>query len=126
MPSTTKRRQVIGQTIPLAGIVGAAALLWLALGPDAQVHLDTARDLLLARDCVDGFGCHRAGAFTSFGGTIQGALWVDVLALALWLKLSLGTVRLLVVVLHALATSTVFFLACRFLSKTGALLAAAF
>jgi hypothetical protein len=45
----------------------------------APVHLDTARDLLLARDCALEFVCE--GPRSSFGGWSQGALWTRVLAL---------------------------------------------
>jgi hypothetical protein len=58
----------------------------------APIHLDTARDLLIARDCVIGVGCG-AGPRTSFGGWTQGALWSHVLELRELLGLGLGVLE---------------------------------
>ncbi|MGZ3453028.1 MAG: hypothetical protein ACXVEF_25700 [Polyangiales bacterium] len=58
----------------------AATLAVLALyGLHAPLHLDTARDLLIAKNCVLGPRCEGAGPTTSFGGLVQGALWSHVL-----------------------------------------------
>lgn len=54
----------------------------------APLHLDTARDLLLARDCVLGGHCPGMGPRSSFGELMQGALWSHLLEL--WQRLGLG------------------------------------
>lgn len=72
----------------LSGPLGAAGTFFLAtwclvstVRIHPAVHLDTARDLLLARDCVFGHECSGAGPRSSFGGWTQGALWSHVLEL---------------------------------------------
>ena len=47
----------------------------------APIHLDSGRDLLIARECAIGSHCPGAGAPTSFHGFFQGALWPRVLEL---------------------------------------------
>lgn len=59
----------------------AGTLALLSLFPiRPALHLDTARDLLLARDCVLAGHCG-AGPRSSFGGWTQGALWSHLLEL---------------------------------------------
>lgn len=72
------------------GYFGATWILVSVVRAHAVIHLDTARDLLIARDCVVGVACSGAGPRTSFGGWTQGALWSHVLELRELLGLGLG------------------------------------
>lgn len=64
----------------LAFFAGTWALL-AAFRTHAPLHLDTARDLLIARDCALGLHCPGAGPRSSFGGLLQGATWPRLLEL---------------------------------------------
>lgn len=87
-------RLTIGRGPAGAVAIAVCALLYLVpLGFDAPVHLDTARDLLLARDCVDAGRCHFAGPPASIGGLWQGALWIHVLEAARALHLRAAAVE---------------------------------
>jgi hypothetical protein len=78
------------------------AWLYLSVG-HAPAHLDTARDLLIARDCVERGECLRQGAFSSFGGLEQGAAWVHVLEMSMRAHVRVRNVEHLVWLLAALA-----------------------
>lgn len=72
----------------------------------ASVHLDTARDLLIARDCVEGLGCG-LGAPSSFGGWMHGALWSHLLELRMALGLGFVTLERVTHAMLALAAGLV-------------------
>ncbi len=75
------------------GYFAATWILVSAARVHATIHLDTARDLLIARDCVVDVACSGAGPRTSFGGWTQGALWSHVLELRELLGLGLGALE---------------------------------
>ncbi len=75
------------------GYFAATWILVSAARVHATIHLDTARDLLIARDCVVGVTCSGAGPRASFGGWTQGALWSHVLELRELLGLGLGALE---------------------------------
>ena len=80
----------------LGAPLGYFAATWILVSVvrvHATIHLDTARDLLIARDCVVGVACSGAGPRTSFGGWTQGALWSHVLELRELLGLGLGVLE---------------------------------
>src|SRR5271156_4451156 len=64
-----------------AAVVAVAAWL-LCVRAHAPVHLDTARDLLLARDAAEGLARGLAGPPSSFAHLVQGAAWIHVLEVA--------------------------------------------
>lgn len=87
---------------------GAATLALLSVLPiAAALHLDTARDLLIARDCVLGAHCAGAGPRSSFGGLMHGALWSHVLELREWFGLGIAAVELFVRGMIAVAAALV-------------------
>jgi len=69
-----------GRRASLAYFAGTWALLTV-FRAHAPLHLDTARDLLIARDCVLAGHCPGAGPRSSFGGLMQGATWPWLLEL---------------------------------------------
>ncbi len=77
---------------PLAWAAATLALC-LVLRERAPLHLDTARDLLIARECALGTHCPQAGPPTSFSGLSQGALWIRALEVRERLGLRLVTVE---------------------------------
>ena len=97
--------------MPLPHRPATAALLvavgyWLVLlvaVPAAFVHIDSTRDLLIARDCAELGHCAAAGATTSLANLRQGALWTNLLAAARLAGLSPAAVHHLLLVLHGLA-----------------------
>jgi hypothetical protein len=72
------------------------------------IHEDTARDLLLARDCVDAGRCAMAGPHASFAGLTQGALWGHLLEVCRTLGLALRGSRYVVLALHAASAALVY------------------
>lgn len=80
------------------------ALLWLLAG-GPLVHVDTTRDLLLARDCAELGRCAAGGATTSFAGLRQGALWPDVLSAARLVGLAPDLLHTLLLGLHAVVVA---------------------
>lgn len=60
----------------------AVAAWLLCARAHAPVHLDTARDLLLARDAAEGLARGLAGPPSSFAHLVQGAAWIHVLEAA--------------------------------------------
>ncbi|MCB9787726.1 MAG: hypothetical protein H6744_13670 [Deltaproteobacteria bacterium] len=107
----------------LATALAAFALLrWLV--PPPMLHVDTTRDLLLALDCLRGHPCD-AGPPATFGGLVQGALWIRVLALCHAAGLQPDGVQSLTLALHALATAVSWWALRRLASATAALAGAA-
>ncbi len=62
----------------ISGVIGT--LYCLALGPQARLSLDSVREMLIARDCVEGPACPSEGSPSSFSGLVQGGLWIRFLA----------------------------------------------
>lgn len=91
---------------PLAFFAGTWALLTL-FRVHAPLHLDTARDLLTARDCVFAGHCHGAGPRSSFGELMQGALWSHLLELHASLGLGLVALERVADLLIAAAAAVV-------------------
>jgi hypothetical protein len=81
----------------------AAGSLALYATPHAPLHMDTARDLLLARDCAAGIACHFTGPPASLGDVRQGGTWIHVLEACLALHLSTPAIEIVVWGLAALA-----------------------
>lgn len=78
--------------------------MWLlTAGP--LVHVDTTRDLLLARDCAELGRCAAGGATTSFAGLRQGALWPDLLAAARLAGVSADLLHTLLLCVHAVVVA---------------------
>jgi hypothetical protein len=95
-------------------VFGASFLLLeLWVGPP-PLHEDTARDLLIARDCVDAGRCAMSGPTTSFGGLTQGALWIHVLEVSRAAGLGLRGVRAIVLGLASAAAVLIAFTPRRF------------
>lgn len=69
---------------PALWFLVAFALLAYAAPPFSD-HPDTVRDLLQARDCVDGGHCVAGGAQASFGQLRSGAAWPATLVALRWL-----------------------------------------
>ncbi len=69
---------------------------------------DFARDLLIAKDCVAGAGCHTRGADTSFGGLLQGAGFNHLLSLLMLTGLSTDGIVSVVFALHGLSLLVMF------------------
>jgi hypothetical protein len=91
----------------------SAALLAVA-NPDAPVHQDTARDLLMARDCIDRGACAMHGATSTFLRLEQGALWIHLLEILRLAHASVHAVTLAVLAWRALACAVLFVTARRF------------
>lgn len=83
----------------------------------APLHLDTARDLLIARNCVEGIHCLHAGPNASFDGLLQGALWSHVLELRAFLGIGLVGLQRCLDVLLALGAALIPLIARRTLQK---------
>jgi len=96
-------RPVVRAALVFALSLGVLA--WL-VGPP-PLHEDTARDLLIARDCVDAGLSGMAGPRASFGGITQGAIWIHVLEACRALGFGLHAARGLVLVLLAAAATFV-------------------
>lgn len=84
------RRRILGAAAVYFG--GTLALVEL-FRVHAALHVDTARDLLLARDCAIGLHCSGAGPRSSFAGWMQGALWSHLLELRELLGLGLAALE---------------------------------
>jgi hypothetical protein len=96
---------------PAARVILVFALslgLLLLLVPPPPLAEDTARDLLLARDCVDAGLCGMAGPRASFGGFTQGAIWIHLLELCRFLGLGLRGARGFVLFLDALSAALLY------------------
>ncbi len=83
-------------------LVGGVWLLLALTWPLDAIHPDATRDLLAVRDCLELQRCDTAGPTSSWRAVHQGALWLDVLALArtFWTPWGVG---LAVALLNALA-----------------------
>jgi hypothetical protein len=88
LTGTSRRlRGVLRGAADLAFFAALAAFLHVALvrgtaGGEPALNGDTARDFLLARQCVEGEACVLKGAPTSAPGLSHGGMWVLHLALA--------------------------------------------
>lgn len=90
-----------------AGFFAATLGLLLVFRVHAEVNLDTARDLLIARDCTLGVHCSEAGPRSSFVALMHGALWSHVLELREAWGLGIAAIEVLVVVALAAAAALV-------------------
>lgn len=64
-------------------LVAGLAAAWMMLhGTRAPAHLDTSRDLVMAAECVAGPVCELTGPRASFHTLRQGAVWIELLAVA--------------------------------------------
>lgn len=88
-----------------AGFFAATLALLLVLRVHAELHLDSARDLLIARDCTLGIHCPAAGPRSSFVALMHGALWSHVLELREVLGFGIAAVELAVIVALAAAAA---------------------
>ncbi len=101
-----------------AAAVGLGAFLFLsAVTPPTAVTDDTARDLLLVRDCIDLSKCHTMGAPTSVAGFRQGAAWLDLLVLVRLLGGDVEASRRVVLALNALGVAAIFLAARRLMAS---------
>jgi hypothetical protein len=116
-PGGERRRRAID-----AALLSAVAWL-LYTRVHAPVHLDTARDLLIARDCVEGGACHFEGPLSSFARLAQGATWIHLLEAARWMGASVHAIEATVWGLTAVAAGIVCFLSGRSQGRAGALAA---
>lgn len=95
-------------TLARAAAFFAATLLLLGiLQVHAEIHLDTARDLLIARDCTLGRHCPESGPRSSFAGLMHGALWSHALELRERLGLGVAAFERAIAVALALAAALV-------------------
>lgn len=63
--------------LALAGVAALAFVVFArAAGTDVPVHPDTLRDLLFARDCVEGGRCHALGPQSGLAAVRHGTLWL--------------------------------------------------
>ena len=90
-------------TFPALAVAFGYWLVLLLAVPAAFVHIDSTRDLLIARDCAELGHCAAAGATTSLANLRQGALWTNLLAATRLAGLSPAVVHHLLLVLHGLA-----------------------
>ncbi|MFY0533298.1 hypothetical protein [Nannocystis pusilla] len=95
-----------GWRASLAYFAGTWALL-ASFRAHAPVHLDTARDLLIARDCALGGPCPGAGPRSSFGGLMQGTTWSRLLELREHLGWDLAAIERVADLLVACAAALV-------------------
>jgi hypothetical protein len=101
-----------------------AALFLLATASPAPLHSDTARDLLLARACVENASCASMGPPSSLAGFVQGATWIRVLSFARAHHGSILAVQRLALALLALAAGAMTLIAPRATNGFGRVLAA--
>ncbi len=99
-------------------------VLLLLMRAPVMSNADTVRDLLMARDCLDGSGCHSAGAPAGLGGFQQNASWIWILVGARLLHVGVAGLQVLGFAGAAVAASLVFVIARRFVSPGYALIAA--
>ncbi|WP_434426251.1 hypothetical protein [Nannocystis pusilla] len=104
----------------LAYFAGTWALL-ASFRAHAPVHLDTARDLLIARDCALGGACAGAGPRSSFAGLVQGTTWSRLLELREHLGWDLAAIERVADLLVACAAALVPLVARRLGAPTNAL-----
>lgn len=89
----------------------------------AHPHLDTARDILIARDCIDGARCSHAGAPSTFHDLVHGALWIRLLELRERIGLGLAALQRIVDLLLAGASAVIPILSVRAVRRRAGLLA---
>ena len=104
------------------GVAGSCFAYFQWLGLRSPIWLDVHRELLLARDCLEGYGCHFSGSPSSFSGLVQGAFLIHFLAFCQWFDLSINAMQNLMLLLHALAAGLFFLTMFRFISSRTALL----
>jgi hypothetical protein len=107
----------------LEGSLFAAAAWLLYTRVHAPVHLDTTRDVLIARDCVEGGKCHFEGPLSSFARLAQGATWIHLLEAARWTGASVHAIEAIVWGLAGIAAGLVYFLAGDLHGRRGAVAA---
>ena len=73
----------------------------------ATIHLDTARDMLIARDCTWGARCWGIGASSSFPDVVHGAAWIHALQIRDGLSVSITSFQRIIDVLLAGAAGLV-------------------
>ena len=95
------------QLISLAVFALAFAALY-GIGGPPPVHPDTARDLMMARQCISHSQCYTAGPISSFRGLMNGALWIHALGAMRLLGASIRAIHLVVVALNAAAALFLF------------------
>lgn len=105
-------------------VVLATSTAWLMSLPLlTPAHEDTARNLLMARDCLDDVSCVLAGPMSSFSGFLQGA--VSILGLSLILATIPGHAMAALTGCFALATALIFVATWRSFTLQTAILTAA-
>lgn len=74
---------------------------------DVVVDEDSIRDLLMAKDCISGMGCHFAGPPSDFVGK-QGALWIHFLVVCQRIGLSIPQIQQLILIYFSLSAAIIF------------------
>ncbi len=111
------RKLTVSDIVKALAIVGAAAFIFWLWDARVTQGLDIIRDLLLARDCLDGPRCHSIGAQSSFLFLVQGAVWTYCLVAFLWLGFSIDQLFGLILALHALSFGALYLFVNRVLGK---------
>src|SRR2546429_3406087 len=105
MVSAQKRS--LGDGAAAIGVAFGTFALLSAFKRWAPIHLDTARDMLIARDCNIGSQCWGAGPPSSFPGVVLGAIWVHMLQVRAALGVSIAGFQRIIDVLLAGAAGRV-------------------
>jgi len=101
------------------------SLAWLLLvsGPPDLIA-DTARDLLMARDCSELGHCLTVGAKTSLDGFYQGGAWLQSIALLQSISAGIRTIQAAVIALEVLSCAFLYVFLSRWTSSFVSALAA--
>ena len=75
LPFGASQRRAATDALIAAGVALVTGVLFAWAFRDAPLHPDSLRDLLTARDCLDGADCASEGAPSSIRTFVQGALW---------------------------------------------------
>jgi hypothetical protein len=122
-PRAVQPDMVLGMRRVTEASLFAVAAWLLFTRAHAPVHLDTARDLLIARDCVEGGACHFEGPLSSFARLAQGATWIHLLEAARWTGAGVHAIEAAVGALLGIAVGLVYFLERPLGGRRGALVA---
>ncbi|RJO65398.1 MAG: hypothetical protein C4523_16190 [Myxococcales bacterium] len=94
-------------------VVVAGFVLTMRTTDMSPLHYDSAKDLLIARDCLEHPDCPRKGPMSSFGGYVQGGLWIYAIAAAQGTGLGTGGLLVAIVALIACAGGVVAYVGAR-------------
>ncbi len=93
------------RTAIVGALIFVLSFAWLSLAGAAPLHGDSCRDLLFARDLAEGNALHEHGVPTAFAKFVQGTSWIDLLALARRLELSIVEIERLLRALISVAVA---------------------